>query len=98
MSSFHTFRLRHEDKLDFIGDMLKWMKGSDVLTDQRCSVFNFGYKMSFPFPIIRLSLDSNMILNKGTFGTTPPSKCSFAVIGGKYLDQVGEVMLKEFYI
>ena len=89
---FHTFRLRDEDKLDLIGDLLKWMKGSNVLTDQRCSVFNFGYKMTFPFPCIRLSPDSNMILNKGTFWTHSPSKCSFAVIGGKYLDQVDEVM------
>ena len=48
--------------------------------------------MTFPFPCIRLSPDSNMILNKGTFWTNSPSKCSFAVIGGKYLDQVDEVM------
>merc|ERR1711994_958274 len=54
---------------------------------------NFGYKESFPFPQIGLSLNSDQHhLNVGTFGLNSPNKCSIVVIGGKYLEQVDEVM------
>ena len=35
---------------------------------------------------------ANTHLNVGTFGNNSPNKCSIVVIGGKYLEQVDEVM------
>ena len=39
-----------------------------------------------------MTLDSKLHLNVGSFGMSSPSKCSIVVIGGKYLEQVEEVM------
>ena len=71
---------------------MKWMKGSDLLADHRCVIFNFGFKETFNFPNTKLTLKNATKLNIGTFGTHDPSKCSIVVVGGVYLDQVDEVM------
>ena len=86
------FPHNHEDKINFIQNILHWQRGGNVFNGQRCFVLNFGYKESFPFPQIGLSLNSDHNLNVGTFGLKSPNKCSIVVIGGKYLEQVDEVM------
>ena len=68
------------------------MKGSDLLADHRCVIFNFGFKETFNFPNTKLTLKNETKLNIGTFGTHDPSKCSIVVVGGVYLDQVDEVI------
>ena len=68
------------------------MKVFDGHNDQRCFILNYGNKMTFALPQLRLTLDSEKILDVGTFGANSPSKCSIVVIGGKYLEQVDEVM------
>ena len=85
-------RLKHKGKVDLIQDILKWSKGTKVLHDQRCFILNYGYSASFPFPYLRMTSDSDFHLNVGTLGINSPSKCSIVVIGGKYLEQVDEVM------
>ena len=56
-------------------------------------MINFGYKRPSPFPEFRLPVSVDPIhLNVGTHGSKSPSKCSIVVIGGKYLEQVDEVM------
>ena len=87
-----SFRLTHDERFDFIQDILRWVNGADILQDQGCFILNFGYKQPLPFPEIKLSLDPNFYLNVGTDGLNSPSKCSLVVIGGKYLEQVDEVM------
>ena len=65
----------------------------DVLNDKRCFILNFGYKAPLPFPDIQISPDLDTFhLNVGTLGINSPNKCSIVVIGGKYLQQVDEVM------
>ena len=53
---------------------------------------NFGYKSQISFPVLKFYLDSDFHLNIGTFGMNSPNKCFIVVIGGKYLEQVDEVM------
>ena len=56
---------------------------------------NLGYKQTFPYSEIKLSLEPyinpNVTIN-GTYGLNSPNKCSIVVVGGKYLKQVDEVM------
>ena len=68
------------------------MNGVDILQDQKCLIVNFGFKNPLPFPEIKLSPDPKFHLNVGSLGLNSPSKCSIVVIGGKYLEQVDEVM------
>ena len=87
------FRMKHEDRITFINDILKWMEGSNPLKDQRCFILSFGYMKPFPFPDVKLSSDFEFPKNIGTFHVQAfPNKCSIVVIGGKYLQQVDEVM------
>ena len=87
------FRMKHEDRITFINDILKWMEGSNPLKDQRCFILSFGYMKPFPFPDVKLSSDFEFPKNIGTFHVQAfPNKCSIVVIGGKYLRQVDEVM------
>ena len=60
--------LIHEEKVDLIHNLLRWMKGFDVLTEQRCFTLNFGYQQPFPFPQLWLGLDSTLTLNVGSLG------------------------------
>ena len=60
--------LIHEEKVDLIHNLLRWMKGFDVLTEQRCFTLNFGYQQPFPFPQLWLGLDSTLPLNVGSLG------------------------------
>ena len=72
---------------------MKWISGVDIFRDQRCFILSFGFKKPLTFPEIKLTLDySKLHLNVGSFGMNSPSKCSIVVIGGKYLEQVNEVM------
>ena len=82
----------HTEKVHFIQKVLNWQKGSDIWNSQRCLIFNFGYKETFPHPEIILSLKPNFLFNVGTFGLHSPHKCSIVVIGGKYLNQIDKVM------
>merc|ERR1711994_1040117 len=60
---------------------------------QGCFILNFGYNKPSTFPEIHLSPDLDAFhLNVGTQGLNSPNKCSIVVIGGKYLEQVDEVM------
>ena len=62
-------RLKHEEKVTLIQDILKWVHGSEVLNVQRCFMMNFGYQGSFQFPNLRMTTDSDTHLkNIGTFG------------------------------
>ena len=72
---------------------MKWQQGPDVLLHQKCFILNFGHKQSLPYPQIKLSLESQLHLNVGTFGMNSPSKCFSVVIGGKNLELVDEVMM-----
>ena len=91
---YYIPRLRHTEKVHFIQEVLDWQKGSDIWNSQRCLIFNFGYKETFPHPEIKLSLEPNFLFNVGTFGLHSPHKCSIVVIGGKYLNQIDKVMKK----
>ena len=85
--------MKHEDRITFINDILKWMEGSNPLKDQRCFILSFGYMKPFPFPDVKLSSDFEYPKSLGTFHVQAfPNKCSIVVIGGKYLNQVDEVM------
>ena len=66
------------------------MHRSDVLNNQRCFIMSFGYHGALPFPYLRMTITTH--LNVGTFGNNSPNICSIVVIGGKYLEQVDEVM------
>ena len=68
------------------------MNGVDILQDQKCFIVNFGFKNPLPFPEIKLSADPKFHLNFGSLGLNSPNKCSIVVIGGKYLEQIDEVM------
>ena len=81
-----------DQRSDFMHNILTWMNGKDDFHDQRCFVLNFGFKKPLDLPEIKLSPDPNFNLNVGTDGLNSPSKCSIVVIGGKYLEQVDEVM------
>ena len=59
---------------------------------QSCLIFNFGHKETFSYSEIKLSLGPKLHLNIGTDGLNFLGKCSIVVIGGKYLQQVDEVM------
>ena len=86
-------RLNHDEKINFILNIMKWQQGPDVLLHQKCFILNFGHKQSLPYPQIKLSLESQLHLNVGTFGMNSPSKCFSVVIGGKNLELVDEVMM-----
>ena len=87
-----------------IQNILKWMKGSNLLNDQRCFVMNYGFSGAFQSPYLRMTTTdkhhrntniethTHTHLNVGTFGNNSPNKCSIVVIGGRYLEQVDEVM------
>ena len=60
---------------------------------QGCFILNFGYNKPSTFPELNLSPNLDTFhLNLGTLGISSPNKCSIVVIGGKYLEQVDEVM------
>ena len=85
-------RWRHTEKVHFIQELLKWQEGYDILNGQKCQILNFGCKETFPFSQIKVLLKSSFHLNVGTLGLNSPNKCSIVVVGGKYLEQVDEVM------
>ena len=89
-NTFHRFT--DDQRSDFMHNVLTWMNGKEDFHDQRCFALNFGFKRPLPFPEIKLSPDPYFHLNVGTHGSKSPSKCSIVVIGGKYLEQVDEVM------
>ena len=66
--------------------------GEDYLQDQRCFILNFGFKQPLSFPEIKLYPNFEFQLNVGSLGLNSPNKCSIVVIGGKYPEQVDEVM------
>ena len=70
---------------------MMWQKRSDVLNNMGCFILNFGYKETSPYPQINLSMDV-FPFNIGTYGSKSPSKCSIVLIGGKYLNNVDQVM------
>ena len=84
----------NKEKIRLIQNIMRWQK--DLVNQcQDGFILNFGYKNALPLPEIRISTDSDFLLNIGSFGIKSPSKCSIVVIGGKYLDQVDEVMRME---
>ena len=84
--------LINEEKVDLIQNLLRWMKGFDVLAEQRCFTLNFGYQQPFPFSQLWLDLDSTLPLNVGSLGNKSPNKCHIVIIAGQYLDKVDEFM------
>ena len=86
-------RLKHDEKINFILNIMKWQQGPDVLLHQKCFILNFGFKQSLPYPQIKLSLESQLHLNVGTFGMNSPSKCFSVVIGGKNLLTISNIKI-----
>ena len=68
-----------------------WQKRSNILNNMGCFIVNFGYKETSPYPQINLSMDV-FPFNIGTYGSKSPSKCSIVLIGGKYLNNVDQIM------
>ena len=77
----------NEEKIAFIQNILKWQKGSYVLSEKKCFIVNFGYKKPLDYPTVDYPDFPNF-----PFDFEPPSKCSIVVIEGRYLEQVDEVM------
>ena len=77
----------NEEKIAFIQNILKWQKGSYVLSEQKCFIVNFGYKKPLDYPTVDYPDFPHF-----PFDFEPPSKCSIVVIEGRYLEQVDEVM------
>ena len=73
--------LINEEKVDLIQNLLRWMKGFDVLAEQRCFTLNFGYQQPFPFPQLWLELGGE------------PTKISKAL----YLSQSAVLTLKNIW-
>ena len=80
------------DEEKFIENILRWQRRYDVLSHDRCLIMKFGHLQPFTHPSLQLTLEPGYQLNVGTLGSYSPSKCSIVVIGGKYLEQVDEVM------
>ena len=68
------------------------MQGTNVLNDQIYFIMNYGFSGSSKIPELKMTTDFDTHHNVGTFGLNSPSKCSIVFIGGKYLEQVDEVM------
>ena len=77
----------NEEKIAFIQNILKWQKGSFILSEQKCFIVKFGYKKPLDYPTVDYPDFPNF-----PFDFEPPSKCSIVVIEGRYLEQVDEVM------
>ena len=77
----------NEEKIAFIQNILKWQKGSYVLSEQKCFIVNFGYKKPLDYPTVDYQDFPNF-----PFDFKAPSKCSIVVIEGRYLEQIDEVM------
>ena len=87
-------------------NILQWMKGSNLLKEQRCFIMDYGFSCSFQSPYLKMTTTASAKnhknienhthkhthVNVGTFGLNSPNNCSIVVIGGKYLEQVDEVM------
>ena len=69
---------------------LRWKKSLDYFQYDHCFFLNFGYYDSeLSIPRITMTPESN---TKLIFDS--PSPCFFVIIGGKYLDKIGDVMEK----
>ena len=69
---------------------LEWKKSLDYFQYDHCFFLNFGYYDSeLSIPRITMTPESN---TKLIFDS--PSPCFFVIIGGKYLDKIGDVMEK----
>ena len=69
---------------------LRWKKSGDFFLFDYCFSLNFGYyDLELTIPQISLTPESDTNLNYDS-----PSSCFFVIIGGKYLDMIGDVMEK----
>ena len=72
-------------------EYLTWMKGPGQ-DQESLTVYNFGYERPLPFPSIALTPDSTFRLNLQTSGLQTQSRWSIAVVGGKYLGRLQDIM------
>ena len=75
---------------DFYELLLDWKQDGFCLDFDQCFFLNFGYhndQLSIP----QLSLTPDSITN---LNFDSASSCIFVIIGGKYLDMIGDVMEK----
>ena len=69
---------------------LDWKMSPNSLQFDQCSSLNFDYHdINLSIPQLAMTPDSNMKLNFDS-----PIGCLIVMIGGKYLNRVGEVMEK----
>ena len=74
--------------------ILDWKVSPNVLQIDGCFSLNFDYhENNLSIPQVTMSPDSNMKLNFDS-----PIGCLFVIIGGKYLNRVGDVMEKVNFI
>ena len=76
---------------DFLEEYMIWMKGS-LVKYESLHIYNFGYERTLPIPSIALTPDSTLSFNLQTTGLQTPSRWSVAVIGGKYLGRLQDIM------
>ena len=77
---------------NFIKGYLTWMKVSRQ-DQEAIQVYNFGYERPLPFPSMTLTPDSTLRFNLQSSGMKTSSKRSTVVVGEKYLDRFGEIMM-----
>ena len=63
-----------------------------MLSEERCFILNFGHESNVPFPQIKVSPDHDLLTISGLVSRYP-NKCSIAIVGHKYLDQVDHIMM-----
>ena len=75
----------------FIKGFLTWINPG--LDQEVLTVYNFGYERPLPFPSMTLTPDSTLRFNLQSSGMKTSSKRSTVVVGEKYLDRFGEIMM-----
>ena len=69
---------------------MDWKTYGNYFEFDNCFSLNFGYHdLELSIPQIHFTPKSKIKLNYDT-----PSSCFFAIVGGKYLNQIGDVMGK----
>ena len=86
-----TFALTQEEDVQFIEYVSKWRKGQDFALED-CLFYNFGYERELPYTMISLTPEDDMNIAINTKGMEVTSGCSLVLIGGKYVEQIDEVM------
>ena len=83
--------MSEREEQHFIKSFLTWINPG--LDQEVLTVYNFGYERPLPFPSMTLTPDSTLRFNLQSSGMKTSSKRSTVVVGEKYLDRFGEIMM-----